>query len=682
MNLIIYNEVFELVQKFYDLIEYGKISDLKYRNEQRTFSYNVLDSMYNKDILIQEAGVGTGKTMAYLIPLVFTYVVLKKHGDKAIGFVISTSTIALQEQIKKDLENLIKIINKSRLLKIDQLPVEIAKGYNNYVCIRRANSYINSPEKSKDKSKVVKILNGKDPSKYDKSCYSAISGDTWNKININVQNLNCRSCNCRSECLYKINKNRLAKNMFIVITNHDMLVSSAKRQMSRNGWGIHRPSYLVVDEAHTLEERIIGVYTNEVDMNFIIYGFNEILYWYYLAGELEKIFQHIKTSTIDILSKEKEESLFDEGRYPFILSETIKEKIKEYLRLYEETKKNTNDFVWNEEEKKVLESAKELGEVFRDVLLDFNDRKNIYWISFTSDDKENIKLCYVEKKLSHIAAELFKDDRYGKLFTSATLSTDAGDMDYFRRNLGLTQLEFPAGKINQENSIKSPFDYDNNTILYLSKKTLSPKNSNHNAYLDSITDEIDKLVRISNGRSLILFTSKSDMRDVYSRLKRRKYSFPILIQNENNSDESKKQFKNSIKSCLLSTGFWEGIDVKGEPLEHVIIAKLPFPIVDPIIEAKDKMYRDSDGDKSVYKLSMSIRLAQGAGRLIRGKDDFGIVSILDSRINKPKYKNVIEALPFSNVTHDIGEVKKFFIQRINKKGKESSKVKKIGKRKN
>ena len=89
MNLIIYNEVFELVQKFYDLIEYGKIPDLKYRNEQRTFSYNVLDSMYNKDILIQEAGVGTGKTMAYLIPLVFTYVVLKKHGEKAIGFVIS-----------------------------------------------------------------------------------------------------------------------------------------------------------------------------------------------------------------------------------------------------------------------------------------------------------------------------------------------------------------------------------------------------------------------------------------------------------------------------------------------------------------------------------------------------------------------------------------------------------------
>lgn len=157
----------------------------------------------------------------------------------------------------------------------------------------------------------------------------------------------------------------------------------------------------------------------------------------------------------------------------------------------------------------------------------------------------------------------------------------------------------------------------------------------------------------------MLFTSKSDMNYVYKKIGNKLDDINIYIQNDGSSqDKVKEQFKNDINSVLFSTGiFWEGIDIKGKALSNLIIARLPFPVVDPIMEYKKSKYKN--GFNKVYIPEMLIKLKQGIGRLIRSETDKGIVCILDSRMDA-KYQDVIrQSIPIKNFTTDIEEIKKF-----------------------
>ena len=161
----------------------------------------------------------------------------------------------------------------------------------------------------------------------------------------------------------------------------------------------------------------------------------------------------------------------------------------------------------------------------------------------------------------------------------------------------------------------------------------------------------------------MLFTSKEDMRRVYQKVTMNNYDFNIMLQTDDvSADTLKERFKEDKQSVLFATGsFFEGIDVKGEALENVIITKLPFPVVNPIIEEKASHFRD--GFREVYLPEMIIKLKQGVGRLIRSSTDKGIVSILDPRYKE--YEDVIlESLPFNNVTTDIEEVKAFATNKL------------------
>lgn len=224
------------------------------------------------------------------------------------------------------------------------------------------------------------------------------------------------------------------------------------------------------------------------------------------------------------------------------------------------------------------------------------------------------------------------------------------------KDLGLDQMI--GTPIFQEFSQPSPYNYDENALLYCALDGVSPKSQDRTLYLDSLASKVDRLIKITHGRSLVLFTSKQDMREVYRRLQTKQYDFKLLVQEDGTSAEKlKREFKRDATSTLLATGtFWEGIDVKGEALEQVIITKLPFPVVEPIIEEKASHYRD--GFKEVYVPEMLLKLKQGAGRLIRSSTDKGVVSILDSRI-KDYGKDILSSLPFHNVTYSIDDVDTF-----------------------
>ena len=695
---------FYLTQDFYDRVQNqefcykddnGKIVGLTYRDDQRTLSYNVLDSFFRQQILIQEAGVGTGKTMAYLIPLICTYIAINRYNNEPRGFVISTSTIALQEQIQKEIKDLVKTLNNSRFLSENgfpkiNLPVAIAKGYNNYVCIKRANRYLDGRDNDKDKEIIREIFESNSPDRLDKTAYSRICCKSWE--NIRIRNLDCRRCSYKDACLYRLTQKKLTDRGRIVVVNHDILVNNLKDVKQGRVSKIHQPSYLIIDEAHTLEERIIDAYAQELDERLVEKYFNALHYLFegwtidenklginFLINSAKRVVESLKLDNKE-MPIEQEENIIDEGRYPFTISKETKEIIQEYLKVYELFYRGVENFEWTTYEKVRLLYLIDFSEALREMCKIPKKRSKIFWVSYPTTGNGELKICYVDKKISHLSARLFNEKDYGLMFTSATLATGTledgtRDMEYLIDNLGLKPDEFSDNNLVFEPYIKSPYDYDNNTMMYLSKNTLSPKTKNHSDYLDSITDEIDRLINSSHGRGLILFTSKSDMREVHSKLKERPHKFNIYIQNDNNSDMSKRKFIADKNSCLLSTGFWEGIDVKGEPLEHVIIVKLPFPIVDPVIEAKDEMHGE---DHRVYLSSMMIKLLQGTGRLIRGEKDRGVVSILDSRIFRTKkYMAAIEnALPFSRVTSDIEDVGNFFGNK-----QQSVKSKKIGKKK-
>ena len=210
----------------------------------------------------------------------------------------------------------------------------------------------------------------------------------------------------------------------------------------------------------------------------------------------------------------------------------------------------------------------------------------------------------------------------------------------------------------KEFSQPSPYDYENNSLLYFSDDCVNPKSLDHDLYLNSIANKVSELIKITDGRTLVLFTSKADMKRVYEIVTREQYDFNIMLQDDDvNTDILKNTFKEDVTSVLFATGtFFEGIDVKGESLENVIITKLPFPVVNPIIE--DKASHFIDGLKEVYLPEMLIKLKQGAGRLIRCSTDKGIVSILDSRY-KDYEDTIVEALPFTNITKNIEDVESF-----------------------
>ena len=207
-----------------------------------------------------------------------------------------------------------------------------------------------------------------------------------------------------------------------------------------------------------------------------------------------------------------------------------------------------------------------------------------------------------------------------------------------------------------EDSYDSPYDYENNAIIYSCKDIENPKNKNK--YLKELVQKIKELILITNGKTLVLFTSKSDMKYVYEHIGNKIGNINIYIQNDGSSQDTvKRKFKEDINSVLFSTGiFWEGIDIKGKSLSNLIIARLPFPIVDPIMEYKKSL--NKNGFAKVYIPEMLIKLKQGVGRLIRSETDKGIVCILDSRMDKYE-KRIKETLPIKKIVYSIEDLKSF-----------------------
>ena len=289
------------------------------------------------------------------------------------------------------------------------------------------------------------------------------------------------------------------------------------------------------------------------------------------------------------------------------------------------------------------------------------DSEDIFWMNAKGTKEVILSSC--PKNVNQLIEQLyFSDSNFTTILTSATI-TSGSEEDYKDRYKYFSQnTNFPIEKGYISEPKISPFNYDEHALIYYTENMPHPSKE-RNKFIAQGVEEIKQILEISKGKALILFTAKSDMQEVYEKLKEA-VPYKVLVQNAGSSQtDILKEFKRDVNSVLLGTGaYWEGISVEGTALSNLIIFRLPFPVPEPIIDYKIKAA--DNGLMEVLVPEMIIKLKQGIGRLIRSDKDFGIVSIIDSRVGENSnalYKSVIwESLPIKNRTSDINEVAEFY----------------------
>lgn len=613
---------------------------LEMRQGQVEMALEICEAIKAHKPLAVEAEVGIGKSYAYLVPAVM------EHSRTHRQIIIATSTIALQEQLMKDSKSVTKMIGTS-------IEITVAKGMRNYLCPKRLE---NAVRKQKDKE-IFKDISAMVKKKGSDRASMGINvpDNVWELINVQNYGEKCHNCIMKSSCGYYTLREQLRKGHGIVICNQNMLVAHFQN-ISTGGRGIFDPDggMVIVDEAHNLESK-----------------FRDALTTAFSRDELETI---IKSCITKAPNRKKAE--FE--KYAEETIECIEQLYKHLVRQVSEQKKTNEadtttyylirDSFTKEILKVIYKRIVRLEEcssaslanaiAFMRGVLNITD-ENIVWLEMES----RLKICVCRKDIRrHINKMLFP---FGKttVLTSATISDKTEGSPTEKCRYFLHNIAFPVmGHVSEPK--RSPFNYDKNTMLYCSTKLPYPNQENRQLYREQSIAEIVKLLDITHGSALILFTAKEDMEYVYKKLSNKHLPYKILMQGKGSSQAHQlDKFKNDVDSVILGTGtYWEGINVEGETLSQVIIFKLPFPVPDPIIDYKMSLAKDRVRDVAVPE--MIIKLKQGAGRLIRSSSDKGIVSILDprasSRENKSYRNTILNALSEKRSTEDIEKLKTFW----------------------
>lgn len=632
--------------------------DFEQREGQLDMSYDILDAIKHGQHILAEAGVGIGKSYAYLVPLLLH----NSYAQKPI--VIATSTIALQEQLVNDVEYLQNRLNIWR-------SVTLAKGQTNYLCFERAMKYLDRPDaEMSDELWELVVAGGQDRTDFP----AELPAKIWEQIC--VKRFSRRTCrNCHSACRYRDIRDRLIHESGIIICNQDFLTQHLlKLWHGQSGLINGELELVVVDEAHNLEDRVRNAATQTVDLPGLLRLIG--LAQYDVAPEMVYYIQRDMDN-----SRQSARAFF----------QCLKEQVQQQLAESERDGRDTDRFFFRQDKKSLsqlqhLASAlKNLSErvqtfsaydmrqarkpsdedfdaavsLFADIAADLDG--SLLWI----EQKGNgVELHYCPRNMRDIISRLYFDGSIRTILTSATLTNTAqGSVEdmysYFIRNTG-----FPADKGGILSEPKpSPFPYDEHAMIYYCDDIPHPR-LDHDGFIREGVERLVEILDISQGKALVLFTAKTDLEEVYEQLQQKGLPYKILKQQPGSSqDRVLAEFKSNTDSVLLGTGaYWEGIDIKGKSLSNLVIFRLPFPVPDPIIE--DKVSFAQDGLMEVRVPEMIIKLKQGIGRLIRSQSDTGIVSIIDPRLKDApaeRYHDVTWAsLPIHNRTSSLMELRAFY----------------------
>ncbi len=600
-----------------------KLEHFEYRPSQLEMAQTVYHCLKTEVPLMVEAGTGTGKTWAYLVPAILT-------GKK---IVVSTGTKTLQDQI---LDQDIPLLKK---LLFPRLQAVCLKGRGNYLCRRRFSEFAYQPAfHSREEAKLFR--------RFQQWAGRTKSGDraeipwlpdqfqAWSEVCSGTEHCLASQCEDQSRCFVHRLRMEAAQAQLVVVNHHLFFADLALRKKALTEV---LPDYdgVVFDEAHQLED-IVGLYFG---VQFSSRGLRELALD--LARECrkvlpkgEKVRDLLKTAQhLEALTRDFQHTMqgFAGSGGRFLLDsprvgEGFDRVCGKVVRALERMGERLLSF---REENPVLDSLDRRGAEMARGITQLQARKDaslIYWFEVNHGSV----VCHgTPVEVSSILEECLFARRSAVVLTSATL-TVGNSFQYLRESLGLPSE-------TRELSAPSPFAYEDQAVLYIPPDFPSPTDP---TFCRCLAEQALLIFRKTRGRGLFLFTSYRNLHQVHELLKDR-LPYPILVQGQKPKRVLLAEFKERIDSVLMATSsFWQGIDVPGESLTCLLIDKVPFEVPDDPIGSSRMKHLESRGKNAFYQYQVPravIQLKQGLGRLIRSSRDRGVMAVFDVRLLQKSY---------------------------------------------
>jgi len=614
----------------------------EYRPGQLAMAEAVEAALADRKHLIVEAGTGTGKTLAYLVPAILS--------GKRI--VVSTGTKNLQEQLYfKDVPFLQQHFAQP-------LRVCYMKGRGNFACRQKiydadGEAVLSGLEEVADFQviqaweKTTEIGDRAEIKKLPEA------SSAWAKLDARRDLCTGQKCKQYQRCFLTLMHQRAQQSDIVIVNHHLFFADLALKDEDYEGGILPEYHAVVFDEAHEIEE-VAGQYFGVSVSN---YRFQELRRdtsavagaKKFGSAELDRIlerFEQVATHLFALLPASEGRGAFA-GRAAFLeLHEAVYrdllsalELIGSHLKLLKNPPEEVNP---------LHRRTVELGEALRFVL-ESQDSAYVYWV------ERRGRGCFLQATPIDVApllGERLFDKLDTAILTSATLAV-AGGFGYIEKRLGIAQARTLV--------VPGHFQYEKQALLYVPQHLPEPRDP---AFTKAASDEVVRLLKLSRGRAFVLFTSYQQMRLMHDRISLA-IDYPTLLQGTGPRGALLEEFRATPNCVLFATSsFWQGVDVPGEQLSCVIIDRLPFAVPsDPIVDARVQKVRGEGGNPFYdYQVPQAaIALKQGFGRLIRSRSDRGVLVLLDNRITKQRYGQVFfDSLPDYAFTTKIADVENFF----------------------
>ncbi len=622
------------------------------RAGQRAMALAVAQTFGDGGVLLAEAGTGTGKTLAYLVPAILS----------RQRVLLSTGTKNLQEQIYfKDLPVLREALG---------VPFKAAymKGRANYLCLHRLDQLRASPAVPHDFVSMVDEWRSVTDTG-DRAELRDLPEDSslWHDVSATADTCLGNDCPQYQEC-YVTQMRQKAAESDLVIVNHHLLCADASVRQSSYGEVIPECRYAVLDEAHQLEDvatQYFGIAISNYRVDDLVRDGERALNLgtiedadSNLRRSLRRVDDHAREFFGRLAMARQSRGSFGEERVR-VSGEWFGDIVDDGLGLisgldalqHEMARMagtGTGGSIANEDAASLSQRAGEMRENLSFLL----EASNPSFVYFLETRNRGVFLRAAPIDVSSIIREQLLDRMRATILTSATL-TVAGSFEYVKRRLG-------ADDANQLR-VPSEFDFTEQAILYLPKQMPAPKSPE---YGEAVAREVLDLLLRTEGRAFVLFTSYAMLRSVRDRVEL-DLPYPLIVQGTAPRSALLAQFRATPNAVLFATSsFWQGVDVVGEQLSCVIIDKLPFASPgDPITAARIEAITAEGGDAfQEYQVPLAIlAMLQGLGRLIRHRSDRGVLAVLDPRLRTMGYgRRFLDSFPPAPVTQNPEAVSRFF----------------------
>ena len=633
------------------------VPEFEPRPGQRAMAAAVAEAIEQGQVLLAEAGTGTGKTIAYLVPAILS-------GRRVL---VSTGTKTLQEQIfSKDLP----------LLKASlgvPFKATCMKGRGNYLCLHRLDQFRDNPMAMAFADADTMAAIGDWAERTDTGDRAELEDlpedlSIWSDLSAASESCVGSSCPRDKDCFITRMRQRAVESD-IVIVNHHLLCADASVRQNAYGEVIPECHVAIIDEAHQLEDvatQYFGVAIGTYRVDDLVGDVERLVATGACAddpAEMRRASDRVRDRAALFFQALRDLGLSVTGGGPYASRSGPPDRQRVTASLLASVQpagavladaldglQGVTALV-REPSEDVAAVGRRAGETRDELtfLLRAGDPDYVYYLETRG---RGVFLRASPIDVSTIVRELLIDRMQATVLTSATLSV-AGSFDYVRRRLGVGE----AGEIR----LPSEFRYEEQTILYLPQGMPDPRSP---LFASAAGREVLEILKRTEGRAFVLFTSYAVLRDVERRLVPA-LDYPVLVQGSAPRSVLLRQFRSLGNAVLLATSsFWQGVDVVGEALSCVIVDKLPFASpAEPVTAARiEAITARGDSAFDQYQLPLAIlTLAQGLGRLIRHRQDRGVLAVLDPRIrSKGSGARFLEALPPAPVVTRLEEITRFF----------------------